>query len=312
MSKTQDIAIDKIRIDGGTQFRDHTNNAKVQEYAELLAESKGWPFDAPCIVFYDGATYFLVDGFHRYHAANSAKRKKITCQVINGTLREAIKFALSANARHGIYRSNEDKRKAVSFALADEEWSKLSDRAIAEMCGVSHPFVMSMRKEATGNGYQSPSSRTGKDGREYAVKDKPSHPQKVASQDDAWDEIEDPGYDDSAVAVATIDEPEPVVEKKPTKKQSTAEQAVENAHLLQPVQTALNNLLKAMEEVPDVPGMEVFLARRYKIKQMVEPAKGAILATKPHCICPRCGGKGCPQCGNNGWVSSAMNRQLAG
>lgn len=311
MVKTQEIPINKILIDRGTQFRVGTNNSKVQEYQELLADSKGWPFDAPCIVFYDGTEYYLVDGFHRHHAAKLAERKKLTCEVISGSLREAIKFALSANAKHGIYRSNEDKRKAVSFALADEEWGKLSDRAIAEMCGVSDRFVNSLRKESGANRSHLEESRIGKDGKSYPVARQPSHPQKAA-QADALDEIEDPGYDDCSVAVATIDEPKPVVEKKPTKKQSLAEQAVENAHFLQPVQTALNNLLKAMEEVPDVPGMEVFLARRYKIKQMVEPAKGAILATKPHCVCPRCGGKGCPQCGNNGWVSSAMNRQLVG
>ncbi len=303
MVKTQEIAINKILIDRGTQFRVGTNNSKVQEYQELLADSKGWPFDAPCIVFYDGTEYYLVDGFHRHHAAKLAERKKLTCEVISGSLREAIKFALSANAKHGIYRSNEDKRKAVSFALADEEWGKLSDRAIAEMCGVSHTFVTNTRRESAGNGLHLPESRTGKDGKSYPVARQPSHPQKVA-QSDAWDEIEDPGYDDCSVAVATIDEPEPVVEKK-TKKQSAAEEAIENAHHIASVRQLAYQLIRAMNAVPEVNGTELYHARIRRLLAIVEPLKGALRACEPAKICSKCNGRGCAQCGNHGWLTSS-------
>ncbi len=304
MVKTQEIAINKILIDRGTQFRVGTNNSKVQEYQELLADSKGWPFDAPCIVFYDGTEYYLVDGFHRHHAAKLVERKKLTCEVISGSLREAIKFALSANAKHGIYRSNDDKRKAVSFALADEEWGKLSNRALAELCGVNEKLVRTMREEeSTAVKPQLSETRIGLDGKERKLPRQPSHPQKVA-QSDALDEVEDPGYDDCSVAVATIDEPEPVVEKK-TKKQSAAEEAIENAHHIASVRQLAYQLIRAMNAVPEVNGTELYHARIRRLLAIVEPLKGALRACEPAKICSKCNGRGCAQCGNHGWLTSS-------
>lgn len=57
---------------------------------------------------------------------------------------------------------------AVLVALKDPEWGKMSSRAIADMCGVSHLFVDNIRKESTGNGCQlsEPEARIGKDGKE--------------------------------------------------------------------------------------------------------------------------------------------------
>lgn len=54
-------------------------------------------------------------------------------------------FSVGANAMHGLRRTNEDKRKAVETLLADEEWSKWSDREIARKFGVGHPFVAAVR-----------------------------------------------------------------------------------------------------------------------------------------------------------------------
>jgi len=55
--------------------------------------------------------------------------------------------ALLANAANGLRRSNADKRRCVEIAL--KEFGKLSSRAIAELCGVSHPFVDGLRDVET-------------------------------------------------------------------------------------------------------------------------------------------------------------------
>src|SRR5262249_23433356 len=39
------------------------------------------------------------------------------------------------------------KRRAVGRMLLDPEWRKWADREIARQCGVSHPFVATMRNE---------------------------------------------------------------------------------------------------------------------------------------------------------------------
>ncbi len=44
-------------------------------------------------------------------------------------------------------RTNAEKRNSVEIWLKDADWQKMSDRAIAEHCGVSAPFVGKMRAE---------------------------------------------------------------------------------------------------------------------------------------------------------------------
>lgn len=48
---------------------------------------------------------------------------------------------------HGLRRTNEDKRNAVSVLLNDEEWSKWSNVEIAKRCGVGETLVRSLRAE---------------------------------------------------------------------------------------------------------------------------------------------------------------------
>jgi len=47
---------------------------------------------------------------------------------------------------HGLRRTNDDKRMAVSKLLKDKEWSKWSDNKIAKICHVDNHTVMRLRK----------------------------------------------------------------------------------------------------------------------------------------------------------------------
>lgn len=145
---------DKIRTDGGTQARTEINEATVREYAETLrqaaVEELPWPFP-DVIVFYDGENYWLGDGFHRVNAAKQAEYHQVSAEVRQGTRRDAVLFAVGANATHGLRRSQADKRRAIETLLRDDEWGRWSDREIARRCNVSHPTVAAIRAEVTGN-----------------------------------------------------------------------------------------------------------------------------------------------------------------
>jgi hypothetical protein len=136
------IAIERIRIDGGTQSRAELNEATVAEYAEAYTEGEKLP---PLTVFMDGTSPWLADGFHRFFAGKKIGMRSIECDVIDGTKRDAILYSLSANGKHGLRRSNADKRKAVQTVLDDPEWAQWSDKEIARRCMVGHPLVASMR-----------------------------------------------------------------------------------------------------------------------------------------------------------------------
>lgn len=141
----------EVRCDGGTQSRAFMSAQLIMDYRQLLRE--GVVFD-PVVVFYDGANYWMADGFHRWQAHKDEGRAKILCAVKQGDKRAAILYSVSANAKHGLKRCNADKKRAVEMLLEDEEWREKSDRWIAEKCEVSQPFVSSVRKQSTDNRYQ--------------------------------------------------------------------------------------------------------------------------------------------------------------
>lgn len=168
------IKLTEIRIDGGTQTRAEISNATVEEYSEAVLEGAKFP---PVDVFFDGVENWLADGFHRYHAHKRAEVKDIAATIHNGSKDDALVFALGANTKNGLRRTNEDKRKCVSIAL--ERWPDWSDRRIADVCGVHHETVGNARPRVVADSATSP-TRTDTLGRKQpATKPKtevPPHP----------------------------------------------------------------------------------------------------------------------------------------
>jgi hypothetical protein len=140
--KALSIELKTIRIDGGTQSRAGLHDETVADYADALRAGTTFP---PVVIFYDGNTRWLADGFHRYAAAAAAGMKAILAEIRQGSRRDAILHSVGANETHGLRRTNEDKRRAVQTLLDDQEWSKWSDREIARQCQVSQPFVSKLR-----------------------------------------------------------------------------------------------------------------------------------------------------------------------
>lgn len=154
------ISLEFIVIDAGTQVRCSLDEDTVEEYAEAWKEKVCFP---PIDVFADGNRYILADGFHRFFSAQRAGEKYIEANIHSGTRQDAIKFAVGANRKHGLKMTRADKRKAVSIAFAT--FAKLSDRTIAEMCGVSNTFVGAVRQDLKAD----EPIRTAKDGSERKV-----------------------------------------------------------------------------------------------------------------------------------------------
>ena len=136
------LRLDRIRLDVSVQVRAHIDQNTVEEYAAAMLRGDHFP---PVIVFQDGGEFILADGWHRVKAARLAKLKHILAEIRQGSRQDALRFALGANHKHGLRRTNGDKRRAVEIALT--EFGKLSDRLLAEMCGVSHTFATNMRQQ---------------------------------------------------------------------------------------------------------------------------------------------------------------------
>ena len=159
--KGKKLQLSQITIDGGTQSRAGLDQSTVDEYAENMLA--GDEFD-PIEVYHDGEKYWLADGFHRVAAARQAKLKSIGAEVHQGSQRDAVLHSVGANSKHGLRRTNADKRRAVETLLRDEEWAQWSNREIARRCGVDDTFVGKIRTEVTAVKPQS-TLRKGADGR---------------------------------------------------------------------------------------------------------------------------------------------------
>jgi regulator of replication initiation timing len=138
------LKISEIKFDPDMQSRVDVSEEVVNDYTEALREGAKFP---SIKVLYDGTSYFVYDGWQRCSSHKKAGLTEIEAEVIEGTRRDAILYAVGANFDHGLRRTNADKRKAVMTLLDDVEWCGWNDVTIAKHCHVSSMTVGRIRKE---------------------------------------------------------------------------------------------------------------------------------------------------------------------
>lgn len=318
-----------INIKGGTQMRVAIDAAHVADLSSALDK-------LPAVtVFFDGSAYWLADGFHRFHAHRYVKAAEIACQVHTGTQRDAILFAAKANADHGLKRNNADKRKAVETLLRDRRvcldvnGNPWSDRAIAEMCAVSHEFVRTVRGQVSTvdtctdvdtptdgevSTFEPPATaentvsrepkvtkRAGRDGKTYTVKpkkpapapkDEPAAPVEAKTQDRAGNVI--PDY-------------------------AAVQEAFETSfkHFDQAL-TYLNQVVRVVNGMKDQEGKPGPIGTRHlnsgnhhaRINAAVKELRYVLMDLRPYGVCTYCRGSGkddkgaaCKPCYGEGWLT---------
>ena len=138
------IEINKIKLDSGTQSRERICNETVQEYVSLMLADEILP---PINVMTDGSSYYIYDGFHRCLAAVKNKYTSIRAIIEKGTMLDAKRKSWSVNDKHGLKRSNADKRKIISDIALDAEYSQYSSRDLSIITKISHTFIAKVRAE---------------------------------------------------------------------------------------------------------------------------------------------------------------------
>ncbi len=182
--KILSLALAKIGIDPRTQARERTHPETVARYADVLRAKRellGPKGDDYPIVFQDGKAYWLADGHHRRLAHIEVHRLTMWVEVLPGTLRDAILWAVSANAMHPLPRSRADERRAVGIVLdlCDAgPWAEpVNNCRVAAQCAVSEHLVRIIRAERTAapkgssKGGNSPPSKNGHVPEEEAEED---------------------------------------------------------------------------------------------------------------------------------------------
>lgn len=131
-----------LTIDAGLQNRAAMDADTIGEYAEAIRSGATFP---PIVVFTNGEFRWVVDGFHRVAAYQTLGEDTITADIHQGSYRDAVLYSVGVNDKHGLKRTNADKRKAVMKLLCDAEWAQWSDNEIGRRCGVSHSTVATHR-----------------------------------------------------------------------------------------------------------------------------------------------------------------------
>jgi len=147
-----------VRIDGDTQPRTAINPGIVQEYADAMQAGVEFP---PITVVHDGATYWLVDGFHRFFAHRRLNRQQIKAEVVTGELKDARWLSVAANKAHGLRRTNEDVGVGETMV---RRYREILEQQRASQ-GTTSPKATSANRGATVAPREG--TRIGKDGRRY-------------------------------------------------------------------------------------------------------------------------------------------------
>jgi hypothetical protein len=143
----QELSLGAITDDADLQPRKTMDLDIQREYTAAWVEGANFP---PVTVYFDGETYWLADGFYRVRSARKAGLDSIWAQVYDGDKRDAMFYAVGANAEHGLRRSNEDKKNAILKMLDDPEWCLWSDSEIGKACKVSSQMVARYREGSPG------------------------------------------------------------------------------------------------------------------------------------------------------------------
>jgi hypothetical protein len=144
-AERKQVLLAKVEIDRSTQARVRLNPQHVDALADVLGQGK--EFKENIEVYFDGWKYWLGDGFHRAKAYEKAGRVRVWALVREGTHRDALVHAAGANDAHGLPRTRKDVRRAILLLLDDEEYAKLSDRAIAKIVRCSDKTVGAVKLE---------------------------------------------------------------------------------------------------------------------------------------------------------------------
>jgi hypothetical protein len=134
------VKVDDLMLSKQYQPRSGLDEETIEEYAEDIKDGTFPPIE---VVIVDDKM-FVVDGFHRVEACRDAKIKEIKAVVRKGNKHLAQWLAACSNRKHGLRRTNADKRRAVKMALQAAPAASL--REIADHCGVSHELVRSVKE----------------------------------------------------------------------------------------------------------------------------------------------------------------------
>src|SRR5437868_4691747 len=97
----QEGLLSSITVDHDLWMRGNPDENIIERYRSNYSRGVKFP---PIVVFADGATLRLVDGFLRFEAAKRAGLSSLPMEIHKGSRRDALRYSLSANQFNKVSR----------------------------------------------------------------------------------------------------------------------------------------------------------------------------------------------------------------
>ncbi len=139
MNDVRQLPLDSITVD--VSFQPRRDGISEEHVETLMQTPEAWP---PVTVIQTPDAFMLIDGFHRYEAAQNLSLESLMARILPPPADgDPYQLAFDLNAAHGRALTLHD-RKSDAWHLI-QRYPELSDRQIAARAGVSHPTVATIR-----------------------------------------------------------------------------------------------------------------------------------------------------------------------
>jgi hypothetical protein len=140
------LSLIDITLDRQFQPRDSLDGTNVNNLKDAYEEGADIP---PVTIWKDGDSSFLIEGFHRFRAAQLVGLKELPVQYFKGSRAEAMAYAFRVNSTHGLLLSRTDRVKYLKRLLDIEPYKSLSSRKAAEAIGDKslYKFIQRLRNK---------------------------------------------------------------------------------------------------------------------------------------------------------------------
>lgn len=293
----------QIDLKGSPKVRAKIRDDVVDEYFDMYEAKERMP---EVVLFEIEKDHYLIgDGLHRVSAMlefpETTKKWSWVMDIRKGDYCDCLRYALLANERHGLRRSNEDKRQSVITAL--KEYPKVSNAQLAEIAGVGPDLISELRKDLTNaNLIPAVEKTTGKDGKQRSVN--PRIPRVETSKPQQNEDSSDVDDEKPRVVAGPLPVKDNVGITVPAKAMTMWNRGPEVLGIMKILSDLKCGLDKAMKL-----GDKLYIEMGNSTLADLMMIRQAYSYALPYTVCPTCNGQlieKCTLCGGRGVISKEL------